>query len=49
MQLSTIEESLEDQLKDMDSAENQLANALPKTAKKASAAGLKDAFKTHLE
>jgi ferritin-like metal-binding protein YciE len=49
MQLPTIDKLLEDQLKDIYSAENQLVKALPKLAKKASFKGLKDAFTSHLE
>jgi ferritin-like metal-binding protein YciE len=49
MKLPTIAKLLEDQLKDMYSAENQLVKALPKMAKKASASGLKKAFTSHLE
>jgi ferritin-like metal-binding protein YciE len=40
---------LEDQLKDLYSAENQLVKALPKMAKMASSAALKEAIKNHLE
>ena len=40
MKLPSIEKLLEDQLKDIYSAETQLVKALPKMAKKASAAGL---------
>jgi ferritin-like metal-binding protein YciE len=49
MKLLTIAKLLEDQLKDIYSAENQLVKALPKMAKKASAPGLKKAFTSHLE
>src|SRR5271168_1007015 len=49
MKLPTIEKLLEDQLKDIYSAENQLVKALPKMAKKASAGGLKNAITSHLE
>ena len=49
MKLSSIDKLLEDQLKDIFSAENQLVKALPKMAKKASAQGLKDAITSHLE
>jgi ferritin-like metal-binding protein YciE len=49
VKLATIAELLEDQLKDLYSAENQLVKALPKIAKKASAAGLKEAVTSHLE
>jgi ferritin-like metal-binding protein YciE len=40
---------LEDQLKDIYSAETQLVKALPKMAKKASIKGLKEAITAHLE
>jgi ferritin-like metal-binding protein YciE len=49
MKIPSIEKLLEDQLKDLYSAENQLLKALPKMAKAASAEGLKDAFASHLE
>src|ERR1700678_4679316 len=49
MKLPSIEKLLEDQLKDIYSAENQLVKALPKMAKKAAAAGLKNAITSHLE
>ena len=49
MKLPTIAKLLEDQLKDIYSAENQLVKALPKLVKKASAKGLKHAIATHLE
>ena len=49
MKLPTIEKLLEDQLKDIYSAETQLVKALPKMAKKAAAAGLKNAITSHLE
>jgi ferritin-like metal-binding protein YciE len=49
MKLSTIEKLLEDQLKDIYSAETQLVKALPKMAKKASSPGLKKAITSHLE
>jgi ferritin-like metal-binding protein YciE len=49
MKLPTIAKLLEDQLKDIYSAENQLVKALPKMAKKASYEGLKDAITSHLE
>jgi ferritin-like metal-binding protein YciE len=48
MKLSTIDKLFEDQLKDIYSAENQLVKALPKMAKKASSAGLKEAITSHL-
>jgi ferritin-like metal-binding protein YciE len=49
VKIPTIAKLLEDQLKDMYSAETQLVKALPKMAKKASSQGLKDAIKSHLE
>jgi ferritin-like metal-binding protein YciE len=49
MKLPTIEKLLEDQLKDIYSAETQLVKALPKMAKKAAATGLKDAITSHHE
>jgi ferritin-like metal-binding protein YciE len=49
MKLPTVAKLLEDQLKDLYSAENQLVKALPKMAKKASAKGLKEAISSHLE
>ncbi len=49
MQLPSIDKLLEDQLKDIYSAETQLVKALPKMAKRASAAGLKNAFTSHLQ
>jgi ferritin-like metal-binding protein YciE len=47
--MDTLAELLEDELKDIYSAENQLIKALPKMAKKASSRSLKDAFTSHLE
>ena len=49
MRMPTIAKLLEDQLKDLYSAETQLVKALPKMAKKASSKGLKQAFTSHLE
>ena len=49
MKMPSIAKLLEDQLKDIYSAENQLVKALPKMAKKASFKGLKEAFTSHLE
>ena len=42
--LESLEELLQEELKDMYDAEKQLTKALPKLAKKASAAELKAAF-----
>jgi ferritin-like metal-binding protein YciE len=49
MSLSTLDKLLEDELKDLYSAETQLVKALPKMAKAASADGLKKAITNHLE
>jgi ferritin-like metal-binding protein YciE len=49
MKLPTLAKLLEDQLKDLHSAEAQLTKALPKLAKKASFGGLKQAILGHLE
>jgi ferritin-like metal-binding protein YciE len=49
MKIATVAKLLEDQLKDIHSAETQLVKALPKMAKKASSPALKDAITTHLE
>lgn len=47
--METLEDLLEDELKDLYSAENQLLKALPKLAKKAASESLKKAFLDHLE
>jgi ferritin-like metal-binding protein YciE len=49
MKIPTIAKLLEDQLKDLYSAETQLTKALPKMAKKASSDSLKRAILAHLE
>ena len=49
MKIPTLEKLFEDQLKDIYNAENQILKALPKMAKKASAAELKEAFTSHLQ
>jgi ferritin-like metal-binding protein YciE len=49
MKMPSLDKLLEDQLKDLYSAENQLVKALPKIAKRASTAALKDAITSHLE
>jgi ferritin-like metal-binding protein YciE len=49
MKIPSIGKLLEDQLKDIYSAENQLVKALPKMAKKASHKKLKGAITSHLE
>ena len=48
MKIPTIAKLLEDQLKDLYSAEGQLVKALPKMAKKASSPALKEAITSHL-
>ncbi|WP_254509384.1 ferritin-like domain-containing protein [Anatilimnocola floriformis] len=47
--MDTLLELLEDQIKDLYSAENQLTKALPKLAKKAASESLADAFTSHLK
>jgi ferritin-like metal-binding protein YciE len=47
--ITTLEEVLVDQLKDIYSAETQIAKALPKLAKAATAPDLKQGFLLHLE
>lgn len=47
--METLDELLEDQLKDLFSAENQLIKALPRLAKKANSEALKEAMLAHLE
>ena len=49
MKVPTIESLLEDQLKDLYSAESQLMKALPRMAKAASSPELKDAIESHLD
>ena len=49
MAMDSLPDLLEDELKDIFSAENQLLKALPKMAKKASSATLKKAFTDHLK
>lgn len=49
MKIPNLEKLLEDQLKDIYSAEKQLLKALPKMAKAANAEGLKSCFTEHLE
>jgi len=46
--MDSLEELLQDELKDIYDAEKQLTKALPKLAKKATAAELKSAFEEHL-
>ncbi len=47
--ITTLQEVFVDQLKDIYSAETQITKALPKLAKAAADAGLKDSFLAHLE
>lgn len=47
--LDSLKSLLEDQIKDLYNAENQLVKALPTMAKKATSEGLREAFKGHLE
>ena len=49
MQLSSLHDLFQDQLKDLYSAENQLVKALPKIAKKAESESLRNALQMHLE
>ena len=49
MKLDTLQKLYTDELRDLYNAENQLLKALPKMAKAASSADLKDAFEKHLE
>jgi ferritin-like metal-binding protein YciE len=49
MKLDTLKKLYIEELRDVYSAENQLLKALPKMAKGASSADLKEAFETHLE
>ncbi len=49
MKLESLNKLLEDQLKDLHSAETQLVKALPKMAKASSSEALREAFTTHLE
>jgi ferritin-like metal-binding protein YciE len=47
--MNNLAELLEDELKDLYNAENQLVKALPKMAKKANSPTLQQAFSDHLE
>ena len=47
--MDSISELLEDELKDLYSAENQLLKAMPKVAKKVTTQALKDAMNAHFE
>lgn len=49
MKIETLEDLLQDELKDLYSAENQLVKALPKMAKAAKSHELRKAFEDHLE
>jgi ferritin-like metal-binding protein YciE len=49
MKLDTLQKLYTNELRDLYNAENQLLKALPKMAKAASSAELKDAFEKHLE
>jgi ferritin-like metal-binding protein YciE len=48
-EMNPLEELLQDELKDLYNAENQIIKALPKMAKAASSPELKRAFERHLE
>jgi len=49
MKVTTLDELLEDELKDIYSAETQLIKALPKMVKAAESNDLREAFEKHLE
>lgn len=49
MKIDTLEDLLEDELKDLYSAENQILKALPKMAKTAKSRELRMAFEEHLK
>ncbi len=49
MKATTLDELLEDEIKDLYSAETQLIEALPKMAQAAESNDLRTAFETHLE
>src|ERR1700691_5143846 len=49
MRMESLSDLMEDELKDLYSAETQLLKALPKMAKKASSSQLKQAFTGHLK
>lgn len=49
MKLESLNKLLEDQLKDLHSAETQLVKALPKMAKASASEALREAFTSHLE
>jgi ferritin-like metal-binding protein YciE len=47
--LDSLQSALQEQLRDLYSAEGQLLKAIPKMAKAASNESLRDAFTSHLE
>jgi ferritin-like metal-binding protein YciE len=49
MEMQSLQDLFEDELKDVYNAENQILRALPRMAKKASSQQLKDAFDMHEE
>ncbi len=49
MKITTLDELLEDELKDIYSAENQIIKALPKMAEATESRDLRTAFEKHLE
>lgn len=49
MKITTLDELIQDELKDIYSAENQLLNALPKMAEATESKDLRAAFEKHLE
>ncbi len=49
MKITTLDELLEDELKDLYDAETQLVKALPQMAKNAESNSLREAFERHLE
>ena len=49
MRITTLDQVLADELKDIYNAENQLIKALPKMAKAAESNDLRKAFEEHLE
>ena len=48
-ELSTVKDLLEDEIKDLYSAEKQLTKAIPKMAKGSNSAELAEAFESHLK
>jgi ferritin-like metal-binding protein YciE len=49
MKITTLDELLQDELRDLYDAENQLVKALPQMAKAAESKDLREAFEKHLE